>query len=125
MLLRLSKYDIQVKYVGFKSVLLADTLSRLIKPGSARNIPDLDIIIAQVPKVEPTRLESLQEETEADSTLAALADLIITGWPDSIQDLPEHLHPYRCFRDELTILDGRFMKGEQRCHSFRYETWNS
>lgn len=113
MLLRLSTYDIQVKYVGSKSVLLADTLSRLVEPGKAREIPGLDINIAQVLKVEPTRLESLQEETKADSTLAALTDLIITGWPDSMQDLPDHLHPYWCFRDELTILDGLVMKGNR------------
>lgn len=94
MLLRLSKYDIQVKYVGSKSVLLADILSRLIQPGSAREIPGLDINIVQVLKVEPIRLESLQEETKADSTLAVLTDLNTTCWPDSMQDLPEHLHPY-------------------------------
>ena len=55
MLLRLSKYDIQVVYVGSKSVLLADTLSRLVEKGSAREIPGLDISIAQVLKAEPTR----------------------------------------------------------------------
>ena len=63
--------------------------------------------------MEPTRLESLQEETKADSTLAALTYLIITGWPDSMQDLPEHLHPYWCFRDELTIVNGLVMKGNR------------
>ena len=52
-----SKYDNQVKYVRSKSVLLADTLSRLIKPGSARAIPGLDVDIALVLKVEPTRLK--------------------------------------------------------------------
>ena len=113
MLLRLSKYDTQVKYVGSKSVLLADTLSRLVQPGTAKEIPGLDINIAQVMKVEPTRLESLQEETKADSTLASLTDFIITGWPDSMQDLPDNLHPYWCFRDELTILDGLVMKGSR------------
>ena len=113
MLLRLSKYDIQVKYVGSKRVLLADTLSWLVQPGAAKEIPGLDINIAQVLKVEPTRLESLQEETKADSTLASLTDLIITGWPDSMQDLPDNLHPYWCFRDELTILDGLVMKGSR------------
>ena len=113
MLLRLSKYDIQVKYVGSKSVLLADTLSRLVEPGTAKEIPGLDINIAHVLKVEPTRLESLQEETKADPTLAELTDLIITGWPDSMQDLQGHLHPYWCFRDELTILDGLVMKGNR------------
>ena len=81
MLLRLSKYDIQVNYVGSKNVLLADTLSRLVQPGTAKEIPGLDINIAQVLKVEPTRLESLQEETKADSILASLTELIITGWP--------------------------------------------
>ena len=42
MLLRLFKYDIQVVYVGSKSVLLADTLSRVVELGSAREIPGLE-----------------------------------------------------------------------------------
>ena len=54
MLLRLSKYDIQVVYVGSKSIFLADTLSHLVEQGSAKEIPSLDISIAQVLKVEPT-----------------------------------------------------------------------
>ena len=84
MLLRLSNYNIQVVFVGSKSVLLADTLSCLVEQGSAREIPGLNVSIAQVLKVKPTRLESLQEETKADSTLAELTDLIITGWSNSM-----------------------------------------
>ena len=57
-----------MKYVGSKNVLLADTLSRLVQPETAKEIPGLDINIAQVLKVEPTRLEYLQEETKADPT---------------------------------------------------------
>ena len=94
-------------------MLLADTLSRLVEQGSAREIPGLDISIAQVLKVEPTRLESLLEDTKADPTLAGRTDQILTGWPNSMQDIPEHLHPYWCFRDELTILDGLIMKGNR------------
>ena len=30
-----------------------------------------------------------------------------------MQDLPQHLHPYWCFRDELTILDALVMKGNR------------
>ena len=52
-MLRLSVYNVQVKYVGFKSVLFADTLSRLVDPSKAKEIPGLDISIAQVIKVEP------------------------------------------------------------------------
>ena len=46
MLLRLSKYDTQVNYVGSKSVLLANTLFRLVQPGTAKEIPGLHINIA-------------------------------------------------------------------------------
>ena len=113
MLLHLSKYDTQVNYVGSESVLLADTLSRLVQPGTAREIPGLGINIVQVLKAEPTHPESLQEETKADSTMASLTELIITGWPDSMQDLLDNRHPYWCFQDELTILDGLVMKGSR------------
>lgn len=40
-------------------------------------------------------------------------NLIITRWAESLQDVPQHLHPYWCFRDELTVVDGRIMKGNQ------------
>ena len=73
-----------MKYVGSKSVQLADILSRLVEPGSAKEIPGLDINIAHVLKAEPTRLESLQEETKDDPTLAELEDRTIAGWPDSM-----------------------------------------
>lgn len=113
MLLRLSKYDIDIKYVGSKSVLLADTLSRLIDADGAEPVPGLDVNIAQVIKVEPTLLDSLREETKADPTLSDLKDRIMGGWPDSMQDLPDRLHPFWCFRDELTMLDGLVMKGNR------------
>ena len=63
--------------------------------------------------MEPTRLESLQGDTQADASLAELTDLILTGWPNSMQDIPAHMHPYWCFRDELTILDGLIIKGNR------------
>ena len=110
MFLRISEYDIQVMYVGSKSVLLVDKLYRFVEQGSAREIPGLDISIAQILKMEPTRLVSLQKDTKADTNLAELTDLILTGWPNSMQDVQENLHPYWCF---LTILDGLIIKGKR------------
>ena len=37
----------------------------------------------------------------------------MTGWPESMQDLPQDIHPFWCFRDELVILDGLVMKGNR------------
>ena len=62
------------------------------------------------PESRANTTQILQEDTTVDLMLAALTDLNITGWPDSTQVVPEDLHPYWCFRDELTILDGLVMK---------------
>lgn len=113
MLLRLRMYDLDVKYVGAKSVLLADTLSRLVQPGAHPAIPGLNVTIAEVLKIRPTHLESLRAETHSDPTLSKLRQHVINGWPESMQDLSEDLHPYWCFRDELVILDGLLMKGNR------------
>ena len=61
------KYDNKVKYVRSKSVRLADTLPRLIKPESARAIPGLDVDIALVLKVEPTRLKFYKKTRQQTS----------------------------------------------------------
>ncbi|XP_063602010.1 uncharacterized protein K02A2.6-like [Penaeus indicus] len=63
--------------------------------------------------IKPSRLAQLQEETKADPTLNELKELIISGWPESMSDLPEHLHAYWCFRDEMTITDGLIMKSNR------------
>lgn len=111
MLLRLRLYDIDVVYVGAKKVLLADTLSRLVKPGCNVAIPNLDVKIAQIMTIRPSHFETLQEETKTE--LAELRDLITNGWPESVQDIPPDIVPYWPLRDELTILDGLIMKGNR------------
>ena len=113
MLLRLRIYDLQVKYVGANRVLVADTLSRLLTPETDPAIKNLDITIAQVLAIGSVKLKSLQFETKQDATLKALKELIVQGWPDSMQDVPKIIHPYWCFRDELTMLDGLIMKGSR------------
>ena len=79
MLIRLRTYNLNVKYVGAKSVLLADALSRLVMPGKDKEIQGLDITIAQILKIRPSHLEQLQEETKTDNSLRELKDLINTG----------------------------------------------
>ena len=92
-LLRLAKYSLKVQYVGSKSVLLAGTLSRLVKPGRDEEIPGLDVTIASILSVKPTQLKTMQEETKADPVLTELQELIENGRPGSMQDLPQILQP--------------------------------
>ena len=60
-------------------------------------------------KFVPTCLELLHSETCSDPTLPELGDYIRTGWPNSMRDVTELLHPYWCLRDELLILHGLMM----------------
>ena len=41
-----------------------------------------------------------------DPLLCSLAEMIITGWPDNINDVPYALHPYHGHRNILTVEDG-------------------
>jgi hypothetical protein len=88
MLLRLRLYDVDIRYVGANRVLVSDTLSRLIDPrrDPAPAVPELDVSIAQVLHIRPNRLQTLQEATKNDPDLGILSDLIIRGWPCSMQD---------------------------------------
>ena len=113
MLLRLRTYDLQIKYVGHNKVLLADTLSRLIVPGLGPEIHGLDVTIAHILKVRPSRLTTLREETRCDPVLSQLNNYIQEGWPESLQDIPSSMSPYWCFRDQLAIVDGLIMKGDR------------
>ena len=44
--------------------------------------------------------------------MRALTDLIITGWPKDIKEVPYPLHPYWQHREILTIEDGLVLGGE-------------
>ena len=40
-----------------------------------------------------------------------LKHTIMTGWPHTIKEALQVLHPYWTFREELTIEDGLILKG--------------
>lgn len=45
--------------------------------------------------------------------MSTLRDTIIRGWPESKFDVPETVHPYFDFRNELTVQDQVVFKGTQ------------
>ena len=48
-----------------------------------------------------------------DDELALLKHTIMSGWPYNIKEIPQVLHPYWTFHEELTIEDGLILKGTQ------------
>ena len=113
MLLRILCYDIEVVYVPGTDIPLADALSR-VNPCETGIIPGLDISVHELHdhiNASPTRIEQLREETDKDSELHALREIIHVGWPNQRIDCPEQLKEYWNYRDELAIADGIILKG--------------
>ena len=58
-------------------------------------------------------LDQIHEETSQDPTLKHLIHYILNGWPCDRRQLPQELHPYWNFREDLSVKDGIATKGSR------------
>ncbi len=109
MLLRLQPYNATIVYRPGKEILLADSLSR--PPSATNRHIDLDLHIHFV-QFSAERLSKIKLGTAKDKTLAELKEIIVTGWPEKMKDLPKPLRAYWPFRDELSVENGLILLRE-------------
>ena len=57
--------------------------------------------------------EQIRQETDRDTTLQRLMQIVHEGWPDQINQLPPHIREYWAYRDELGIQNGILYQGSQ------------
>ena len=126
MLLQIQGYNFKVKYRPGKTMVLADTLSRLPNPENNAEI-ELDVRVDGIDLViddpecktialinfPPHKRQLLRDETTQDPLLNELQSIVHTGWPDTIKELPTDIRPYWSFRDELAMESGVLFKGRQ------------
>ena len=84
-------------------MLVADALPCYVSL-KAPEIP-LDITINHV-HITPDRKTEFQALIQDDLLLHSLAEMIITGWSDDINDVPHALFPYSDHRNTPTVEDG-------------------
>ena len=72
-------------------MLLADTLSRHA-PQNGSEVA-LDIAIPHV-HITPEKKLEFQETIQDDPLLQSLAETIVRGWPEDVNDVPNALRPY-------------------------------
>ena len=109
MLLCLQGYDYILHYCPDKEMALSNALSHF-SPSSGPDIP-LDIAIHHA-RLSPDWKEAFQQAFMSDAEMCALADIIITSWPDDIKEVPHPLHPYWQHYETLTVKDGLVLWGE-------------
>ena len=94
MMLRIQTYDAQIKYVPRKDIPVADALSR-ISSCYGEAIQGLDVSVHEVHlhlNVSPTRVSQIREETDKDTTISALREVIMRGWPEKRSNCPSYPH---------------------------------
>ena len=113
MLLRLQPYDLVIHYQPGKSIEIADALSRL-SPEEKEAVPGINVQVHDIhPQFSNSILQRIREQTASDPELNALKEMIHSGWPSTIQQVPVPLKPNWPFRDELAVDDGIAMKSHR------------
>ena len=109
MLLRLQDYDFTIRYRPGEEMAVADTLLRYSPEDTTEVL--LDISVNHV-YINAEKKRDYQLAIQDDPLLHALADIIVAGWPDNIEDVPKALRPYHGQCDSLTVEDGLILRGE-------------
>ena len=91
MMLCLQGYNFTIHYCPGKEMVIPDTLSQF-SPQPGPDLP-LDIAIHHA-CIMPDHKEAFQQASVNNPEMRALANLIITGWPEDIKKVPHPLCPY-------------------------------
>ena len=114
MIIRLQKYDLEVKYEKGNKMFLEGILSRAFLPAAEQDESEFETInMIKYLAVSEERLLQIQRDTEADKSLQVLKVVIQKGWPEHKSNLPSIISPFFNMREELSIQDGLIFKGER------------
>ena len=97
---------------------VADTLSRASLKDCTPEISDEDLkcfvhTITSNYLISESRMKQFQEKTLNDKTMQVLTRYIKSGWPLNRKHIPKEISPYYTYQEELCMLDGLIMKGNQ------------
>ena len=109
MMLCLQGYNLTIRYCPGKELVIPDTLAQF-SPQPGPDLP-LDIAIHHA-CIMPLHKEAFQEAFVSDPEMHALTDIIITGWPKDIKEVPRPLCLYWQHRKTLANKDGLVLWGE-------------
>ena len=111
LLMRMMRFNPQVRYVPGKQLALADALSRFPLPHTQEDEKKVDEVIEFIESVEvswpasPDCLQNIRSNTAKDSILQQVSTYITNGWP-SEHSVPLPIKPFCLVKDELSVVNG-------------------
>ncbi|VDI80511.1 Hypothetical predicted protein [Mytilus galloprovincialis] len=97
-------------------MFISDALSRAYLPDSNDKLIDDELDISYIEKQLPIssrKIAEIKDATEADENLRKLSSVVVSGWPNSKEMLPDDIQSYWNFRDEITVIDGLLYKSQR------------
>ena len=106
-----------IRYRKGVEIPLTDALSRVTplpmeEDGIQLPIIAVNLVTANIP-YSSNELYIICEETRKDPTIKLLMHYVSTGWPCEHRRLPQGLHPYWNFREDLSVKDGLMTKSSR------------
>lgn len=114
MMLRVQRYDFQVKYTPGKYMFVADTLSRAPLPDLLNNkvseeLEEQTCFLIQNLRFSGGRLETVRVHTERDEECQTLINYVLNGWPINKYNVKEIARPHWSYRECLEYVDGTLL----------------
>ena len=113
MMMRMLHYDVEIRWVKGKDMHIADLLSRAYLPDTTEATDFAEVSAISHTGMSDEQIQELKTHTSQDETLQELKKVIIDGWPDEKNQVPEPAKPYFHIRDELSSQDGLLYRGER------------
>ena len=116
MLLKLTKYDLDVRYVPGKTQVISDCLSRapltdtepVSEPGDV-----IGVNLIEGLGFERSTLKRFKDTSSTDETSRVVMEYVMKGWPSEKEQVDELAREYWSFREELSVEDGLLFKSDR------------
>ena len=114
-------YNFHIVYIPGKQIPMANALLRNLKTSEDKEENQISLLILAVNYVtgnyqqypEKSIINRIREETSKDTTLQLLTKYITNGWPVDQKKIPEVLHPYWNYRDQISMEDSILLKSHR------------
>ena len=116
MLLKLTKYDLVVRYVPGKQQVISDCLSRAPLSETEPFSEPEDVIgvnLVEELGLESSTLKIFKDSSSADETSRVVMEYVLKGWPSEKEQVDELAREYWNFREKLSVEDGMLFKSDR------------